>query len=325
MTKKVLFTHDFGEQKMDQIRALGVDLHLICEEGFQPGNIAETARFLAPLLSEIDALICYAPFTHLDISKMDKLKLLQLTSIGFNHIPTDIIVQQGISVCNNKGGYSIPIAEWIVMNTLQMMKANKQYMHNQQQKRWHCELDSVELYGKTIGFAGTGAIAQEAAKRLAAFDVTILGLNTNGRDVEHFDRCYALSDSMAMLPQCDVVVGLLPGTQETNDFFDANSFCAMKDGVYFINAARGSIVDEDALLENLRSGKIRSAVLDVFKTEPLPAESPFWDLDNVYITPHSSGYSEMLDERPFKVILSNLKNLLADKPFINTVNLQRGY
>jgi len=333
MTKKVLFTYDFGEQRMAQVRDLGFDVQLVSESAFQHDSdtpVHFEPVYFEPMLNDIDALVCYNPFegfelNQLDYSKLDKLKLIQLTSIGFDHIPKALSRKEKLSICNYKGGYSIPIAEWLVMNILQMMKSNQQSMHNQQQKHWQCATELFELQGKTIGFAGTGSIAQETAKRLNAFGVTILGMNTKGRAVEHFDRCYALHDSEVMLAQCDIVIGLLPGTEATNDFFNERRFAAMQDGVYFINVARGSIVDEDVLLRHLRSGKIKAAVLDVFKVEPLPEDSPFWALENVYITPHSSGNSERQTERLFEVVLTNLSNLVEGKPFINTVDLQRGY
>jgi phosphoglycerate dehydrogenase-like enzyme len=128
-----------------------------------------------------------------------------------------------------------------------------------------------------------------------------------------------------MLSQCDVVVGIVPGTKETYHIFDKDRFNAMKDGVFFINAARGSLVDEGELIKNLKNKKIKAAALDVYDVEPLPENNPLWDLDNVIISPHNSWISEKRNERRYNLIYENMKRYIQGDNLINVVELDKGY
>ncbi|KRQ87386.1 putative 2-hydroxyacid dehydrogenase [Caloramator mitchellensis] len=312
---KALVTYDYGKDKMDKIRELGYEVLIKDEKDL----------FYTEDLKDVDVLVCYNPFETLDIKMMEGLKWIQLSSIGIDQAPLDYINDKGIILTNNKGGYSIPIGEWIVMNILQLSRNSYGFFKRQQEKKWKVDTSLIEIYGKTIGFVGTGSIATEAAKRLRAFGVKILGLNTVGRDVEGFDKCYSSDEIDLMLKECDFVVITMPATDKTYRLINKDRFSAMKDGVYFINIARGNIVDEVELINNLKSGKIKGAALDVFEKEPLEENSPLWDMDNVYITPHNSWISEMRNERRFNLIYENLKRYVEKKQLLNIVDLNKGY
>jgi phosphoglycerate dehydrogenase-like enzyme len=256
---------------------------------------------------------------------MENLKWIQLSSIGIDQVPKKVAIKNNITITNNNGGYSIPMAEWIVMSILEMMKNSKKLHENQSKKIWKMDSSILELYGKTIGFVGTGTIAIESAKRLQPFGVNILGINTNGRNIEYFNKCYSRTDIDEMLSLCDVVVGIVPGTKETYHIFDKDRFNAMKDGVFFINAARGSIVDEKEMIKNLKNGKIKAAALDVYDVEPLPENHALWHLDNVIISPHNSWISEMRNERRYNLIYENMKRYIKREGLINVVKLDKGY
>jgi phosphoglycerate dehydrogenase-like enzyme len=183
----------------------------------------------------------------------------------------------------------------------------------------------MELYGKTIGFVGTGTIAVEAAKRFQGFGVNLVGVNTDGRDVPYFDKCYSMSELNEMLKLSDVVVGTIPYTKATHHLINENRFIEMKPGAFFINVARGSIVDEVSLIKNLKSGKLAGAALDVFEEEPLKEHNPLWDLNNVILTSHNSWISEMRNERRFDLIYRNMRKYVQGEELINVVNLKKGY
>ena len=255
---------------------------------------------------------------------MKNLKYIMLTSVGFDQLPKEKVLARNIQVTNNRGGYSIPMAEWIVMCILEIYKRAKMFYNQQQEKIWHMDLVSIsELYGQRIGFLGTGTIAIEAAKRLQGFGVEIWGNNTNGRDVEYFDKCFSKDEIDEIFKNCDVVVSTMPCTKETEGMFDKNKFSLMKEGSSFINVGRGKNVKEDDLL--LYLGKFKGVALDVFEQEPLPKDSLLWDAENVIVTPHNCWVSEKNPIRVEKLMYSNLKKYKEGKELANIVNVERGY
>lgn len=312
---KVLFTYNYGLENMNRVKELGYEVIMVKEN--QIVNNDE--------INDSEILVCYNPFDSLDISKMNKLKWIQLSSVGINQIPFEIIRSRGIKITNNRGGYSIPIGEWIVLKILEMLKKSGNSYKNQQLKKWKMDMSLLELYGKRVGFIGTGSIAIEAAKRLKAFGIDILGVNTMGTEVEYFNECFSTEKVDDMLKLCDIVVVTIPYTEKTHHMIDENRINAMKDGVFIVNIARGSIIDEKALINNIRKGKIRAAALDVFENEPLNQDNPLWKFDNVIITPHNSWVSEEMDERRYKLIYENLRRYSVNEELVNVVDLTKGY
>ncbi|MGO5064436.1 MULTISPECIES: phosphoglycerate dehydrogenase [unclassified Clostridium] len=315
MNVKALFTYNYGKENMKKIENLGYDITIINEKEIQYKD----------QLKDIEVLVCYNPFNTLDISLMKNLKWIQLSSTGVDQVPKEVVLKNNIIVTNNNGGYSIPIAEWIVLKTLELLKNSKNFYRKQENKIWKLDTSLLELYGKTIGFIGTGSIAKEAAKRFSAFDVNILGVNTKGKDVEYFDKCYSRDNIKEMVSKCDVVVVSIPYTKETENLVNENILNSIKDEALFINISRGNIVDEKKLIENLKLEKIKGAALDVFEYEPLVKNNPIWDLENIIITPHNSWISEKRNVRRFNVIYENLKNYKEGIELKSIVNMSKGY
>lgn len=315
MAIKALFTYSYGGEKMKDIETFGYDIKVVKEQ-----DIIYNEE-----LEDVEILVCYDPFKTLHIEKMKKLKWIQLSSIGIDQVPLEYVKNTSIIITNNKGGYSIPMGEWIVLKALELFKNSKGLYENQTNRKWKMDTKIYELYGKTIGFIGTGTIAVEAAKRFQGFGVNIVGVNTDGRDVQYFNKCYAMSELNKMLKICDVVVGTIPYTQATHHLINEDRFIAMKAGAYFINVARGSIVDEVSLIKNLRSGKLAGAALDVYEEEPLKEHNPLWDLNNVILTSHNSWISEMRNERRFDLIYKNMKSYSQGEALVNVVDLKKGY
>lgn len=312
---KALFTYDYGIEKMKMIEDLGYEVILrdeskvVFEENFR----------------DVDVLVCYNPFSTLDIIQMENLKWIQLSSIGIDQIPKDVVFSKNIIVTNNKGGYSIPMGEWIVLKILEMIKNSREFYERQKAKIWKMDTSLLELYNKTIGFIGTGTIAIEAAKRLKGFDVKILGVNTNGRDVEYFDKCYSMDNIREMISSCDVVVVSIPYTKETHYLLDGSLMDCMKDGAYLVNISRGSVINTNYLIEKIKEGKIKKAALDVFEEEPLPKDSPLWEMEEILLTPHNSWISEKRNQRRFELIYYNMKRYVENRELINVVDILKGY
>lgn len=155
---------------------------------------------------------------------------------------------------------------------------------------------------------GAGSIGCEMAKRFAAFDAQVLGVNPSPVSSPWFAEVWPLERLAEALGLADIVALSLPLLPETTHLFNAERLAQMKQGALLVNVARGPIVDEQALLAALQSGHLQGAVLDVFEQEPLPADSPLWDLPNVVLTPHNAFLSESKDARLFEIVQQNLRD-----------------
>ncbi len=308
----ILFTYDYGEENFEKIRKLGYNVDFIKENELTDCEEVQNA----------DILVCYNPFDRIDIATMKNLKLIMLSSMGTDQLPIEKIKKLDISVTNNKGGYAKPLAEFVVLDILNCYKLSKSFYKRQIQKEWKINTDVLELIGKKVLFLGTGSIASEAAKRLQGFEMNIVGMNTNGRDIKYFNRCIPFSDMKNELKTADVVVSTLPYTPEMYHFMNYDFFDTMKDDSIFINISRGKLVDESALIKHLQRDKFLGVALDVVESEPLTSESPLWDFEKVYITSHSSWVSEMRNIRRFKYIYDNLKQYIANGELLTKLNIK---
>lgn len=312
---KVLLTTRFKDEEIKSFKDLGYEVIYEDERSFT----------FSDNIKDVDAMVTVFPFDKIDIDLLPNLKWIQLLSVGIDQIPVDKVLNKNIVVTNNRGGYSIPISEWIILKILEMLKNSKKFYDNQNKKLWKMDTSILELFGKTVGFIGTGSIATEAAKRLEAFGVNLLGINSSGQDAEHFHKCFSIDEINQVLPKCDFLIVAAPYTKKTHHLIDESLFSGMKDGTYLINIARGSIIDEKSLIDNLKSGKIKKAALDVFEDEPLEEDSPLWDMKNTIITPHNSWASEMFKKRRYEIAYANMKNYINKEDLINIVDFNRGY
>jgi phosphoglycerate dehydrogenase-like enzyme len=243
------------------------------------------------------------------------------------------LIPPGAMLCDAQGVHDIPVAEWIVTAILASLKYIPFYVRLQAAGDWKQRIGAETLYlethpgeqpktppalmdeltGKTVLIVGYGSIGHATEERLKPFDVNVLRIGRRGREgVEPVER---LDD---LLPQADVVVLLVPLTEETRGFFDAKRLAAMKHGALLVNAARGPVVDTDALVEVLRERKIHAAV-DVTDPEPLPAGHPLWSAPNLLITPHIAGSSPGMMKRVMRLIGDQCRRYLAGEPLAHIV------
>ncbi len=312
---KALFTHNLGEENFDKIRALG----------YEVVEMRENEAVYNEDIADVEVLLCYHPFDTLDISKMKNLKWIQLFSAGVNQVPADVVLNNNITLTNNRGGYSIPMGEWIVLKTLELYKKSAELYSYQKEKKWHMNSRLLELYGRTITFIGTGSIAKEGAKRFQGFGTTVIGINTKGNETEYFNKCYPIDQLDEVLTYSDVVVLTLPYTEQTHHLINKERLEKMKKDAAIINVSRGSIINEEHLIAHLKQGNLLGAALDVFETEPLSVESPLWEMDNVIVTAHNSWMSEMRDQRRFYTAFENMRRYAKGEELMNVINLKRGY
>jgi phosphoglycerate dehydrogenase-like enzyme len=312
---KALITYKYKDEEFKNLENLG---HKIIFKDERDLSFSDEIK-------DVDLLVCFNPFDKIDISKFNNLKWIQLLSAGINQVPVDKVLNQGIILTNNRGGYSIPIAEWIVLKILEMYKNSREFYHKQNKKIWKADTSILELYDKTVGFIGTGSIAQETAKRLEAFGVNIIGINSSGKDAKYFHQCFRIDTIEEVIAKCDVLIIAAPYTEKTHHLINEKIFDKMKDETYLVNIARGSIIEEKALIKNLKSGKVKKAALDVFEVEPLPKDNTLWELDNVIISPHNSWASEMNGRRRYEIAYKNMKRYIDGEELINIIDLKKGY
>ena len=184
-----------------------------------------------------------------------------------------------------------------------------------------------ELYGKTIGFIGVGAVARETARKLRPFDVRIIGVKNTVEGVEHFDEIYGIDGLDSLLEQSDFVITLVPLTDETEKMIGKEQFRKMKQTAWFINVARGPVVDEQSLIKAVKEGWIAGAGLDVFEQEPLPENSPIWGLDNVILTPHIAGPTPHYMDRLMDLFIDNLEAFVEGdtEKMVNVIDYDKQY
>lgn len=258
-------------------------------------------------VSDIEGVICNGLFLYNKIEQFKSLKYIQLTSAGFDRVPLDYIKEHKIKICNARGVYSVPMAEFALTGILQLIKHSRFFYENQKKHLWEKSRTLGELSGKTAVVVGAGNIGTEVAKRLKAFGMTVVGVDICNYDKPCFDKVELLSELDEYLKIANVVVLTLPLMDSTRGMFNKTKFELMKENSIFVNLARGPLVVENDMIDSLEQKLIGGAVLDVFDVEPLEKNSPLWDMKNVILTPHNSFVGENNNKRMFKVIVENLE------------------
>lgn len=261
-----------------------------------------------------------------DIEEAKELKWIMVVSAGLDQMPFEEIEQKGILMTNVRGIHRVPMAEYAISMLLQVYRQAKTYIQNEQLEDWNAKVKIQEITGKTMLIAGPGAIGQEVARLAKAFRIKTIGVSKSGREVEYFDENHTTDDLENVLPEADMVVSVLPSTEETRGLFTEKHFKLLPNDAIFLNMGRGDVVKSDVLLKAIQQGEIAHAVLDVFEEEPLPRDHPFWKEENVTITPHISGQSPHYMTRGLEIFEHNLKVYqtgLGD--YTNLIDVRRGY
>lgn len=246
-------------------------------------------------------------------------------SAGVNHILTPIFLERDIVLTNGAGVHAIPIAEFVLAFMLNHAKQLPKLQALQVQHHWKKGFELQELSGATVLIIGTGGIGQAIAQRASAFGMRVWGSRRNPQPLPGFERVVGADEWRSLLPEADYVVVATPLTPETKGLINASVLRLMRPSAYFINIARGAVVDEEALITALSEGWIAGAGLDTFYPEPLPPDSPFWSLPNAFVTPHCSGISPYSVQRSLELFLDNLRRYFAGTPLRNLVDKTAGY
>jgi phosphoglycerate dehydrogenase-like enzyme len=266
------------------------------------------------------------------VPSLPRLRWVQVPAAGVGHLLSPELVDSAIVLTSARGIRAVAIAEHVMAAALALVRQIHTAVRRQTEHQW--ALDEIEtggrvvtLHGRQIGIVGLGSIGREVARRAHAFGMKVVGIRRHtARPLpDGVARVLAPDALLELLAESDIVVLATPLTAETHHLIDRRALGAVKRGAFLVNIGRGGLVDEDALLDALRSGWLGGAALDVFATEPLPADNPFWDLPNVIVTPHVAGAMEDYWTPLMQLFADNLRRFERGEALLNVVDKRAGY
>ena len=253
----------------------------------------------------VEGVIGNGLFLHHPLDSFPNLRFIQLTSAGLDRVDMDSVQARGIEIRNARGVYSIPMAEFAVAGVLQLYKQSRFFYENQKARRWEKHRGLVELSGKTVVILGCGSVGTECAKRFRAFGCKVIGVNRSVRENPAFDEIRPFAELNSILPEADILILTLGLSAETHHLINAERLALIKPGAVLVNIARGALIDTPAMIAAL--SRLGGAVLDVFEAEPLPDDSPLWNMENVILTPHNSFVGGGDGKRLWELIKESLQ------------------
>ena len=335
MKRHVLITAPLPDSLLERIAAVSADLVIerdtLPREGWPEGRVSE-------------AEIHYTTDRILRPEQAPNLRWVQSHWAGINNFVDTPLWLDDWLLTTTSGIHAPNMGQYVLAQILAWAHRVPRWQRTQAEGAWPQGRREAfvpdELAGRTLGIIGYGSIGREVARLARAFNMTILVTKRDARRVE--DTGYTLpgfGDPAGQLPtriyptealrsvvaQCDYVVITLPLTPRTRHLFDESLFQAMRPNAYVVNVGRGPVIDEQALIKALQRGWIAGAGLDVFEKEPLPADSPLWNMQNVILTPHVSGMTAHYDERAVDFFAANLRRYLAGETLFNVVDRDAGY
>ncbi len=286
----------------------------------------DAAHELDTILAKADIVFGFVPPKDI-IRRAPNLKWFQATSAGVDRLAGTEVWNSKAIITGVSGIHATAISEFTLGSMLMLVKGAMDGFRNQQEHSWRRYGASL-LAGKTLGVVGLGNIGRETARLAKAFHMEVVATRRSTRRTgraRNVDVLLPPSELKQLLGMSDYVVLCTPLTPETRNLIGAEELAAMKPSSYLINISRGGVVDEDALITALKGKKIAGAALDVTVREPLPPESPLWDLDNVILSPHISGGMEDYMLRATDIFCENLVRYRSGRKLINLVDRKRGY
>lgn len=274
-----------------------------------------------PFIAAAEVLITFGPHVANHVfEKAKNLKWVQALGTGVDGIADQPGLRKDVLLTNMQGFHGAPVSEAALMAMLALARDLPRSLRQQAGRQWD-RVPVKLLKDRTVGIFGIGTIARELAPKCKALGMKVLGVSSAAREVPGFDEMVGRDELGEVAKEFDYFVLLTPFTPETKNIVDAKIFAAMKPTSFFINLARGGVVDEDALLDALRTKRIAGAALDVFSREPLPADSPFWEMENVIVTQHQGGFFDGYPRFALPVVEENMRKYLAGdlKGMINVV------
>lgn len=276
-------------------------------------------------LEEFDALLGYYPPELLP--DLPRLRWMQVPSAGVDHLKGAFDPVRTI-LTNSSGAFGIVIGEYLTAGLLMLFKKIPAYLKNQREHLWRSEGTAQSVYGSLITVVGLGDIGGSFAERMRMMGARVRGVKRGASEKpEYLEALYTADRLAEAVEGADAVALCLPATQKTTGLLSEEIIRHMKPGAVLLNAGRGATVDEASLIRALQEGRLGGAVLDVTTVEPLPADSPLWDMENVILTPHISGSNTdpVCVNATFEIFQDNLERFLTGKPLCNLVDISMGY
>jgi phosphoglycerate dehydrogenase-like enzyme len=273
------------------------------------------------LLAEADILFDFGPTAlQPDLTSLPRLKWIQATSSGIGRFArrVGLTERSDLTVTTASGVHAAALAEFVVMSMIYFNRDFGGVLRDQRAHHWQRGAGRL-IAGQVVGIVGLGKVGAETARSVSAFGATAIGV------VRALASRTAADRGVAKLPELDVLVLALPHTAETEGLLTCQRIGMLKPSCLLINIARGSVVDEPALVTALQTGRLKGAALDVFAEEPLPAESPLWDLPNVLVSPHSASTVGGENLKIVDLFSDNLSRFLAQEPLLNVLDSELLY
>ena len=309
---------EINKRHLEKIRAVSKNIKVSAISSLDKQELAKQLE---------DAnIIAGVPFVIPSITNAKKLKWIHSFSAGVEKVLTEEIVKSKVIVSNSSGIHATPIAEHVIGFMLIFTRRFYDTFKKQQKKIWESNQDLTELREKTVLVVGLGHIGTEVGRIADCFGANVIGIKHNFKKRADFvDKLYSSDQLDEALPKADFVVLCLPLTSETHHLFNMKKFRLMKKTGVLINIGRGGVVNEKELIDALEKKNIAGSALDVTEEEPLPKESKLWNMENVIITPHHSGWSEKYMDRAIDLFCLNLKAYIKSRLLPNLVDKKRGY
>lgn len=268
----------------------------------RPGDPAEVDVYVPPFVA--------TPRSREVVAEMSNLQVIQLQVAGVDtFLP---LVPENVVLCNARGVHDASTAEWVVGGIIAAQREFPGFRDAQREGRWDWHMTDA-LTDRTVMIVGYGSVGAAIERRLTPFETRTIRVARTARDGVH-----PVSALPGLLPEADVVVLIVPSTAETTGLVDKAFLAHMKDGALLVNAARGTVVDTGALLDEVTGGRLR-AVLDVTDPEPLPAGHPLWTAPGVFITPHVGGSTPASRRRIVALVRDQVRRLVTGEPPINVI------
>ncbi len=280
---------------------------------------------MAEAIAEADALIGWR-FPRDLAALAPRLKWVQTTGAGLEHLQPFDWLPAGVTLTNNSGAHAPKAAEFATTAILMLNNNLPLFVTQQRNAHWEQKF-GTGIEGKTLAIVGVGAMGGAAARwAKQRLKMNVLGVRRSGRGHRYVDEMVRPNELDRILPRADFVLVTAPLTRETEGLIGARALDSMKPGAGIVNMGRARVIDYDALADCLRRGRLSGAILDVFDPEPLPAESPLWSTPNLIVVPHvSSDDTAVYMDRTLDVFFDNVARFLSDRPLRNRVVKSRQY
>ena len=283
----------------------------------------EDEAALAALIDEIEVLVAWSVPPGA-LAAAPKLRLVQAPGAGVDTLLTASGLGDEVVLCNGSGAHEPHMAEFVIALLLALVKQIPRLVDQQREHRWRI-VASPTLAGRRACVIGLGSVGLSVARRLTALGVSVDGIRQSGQPVEGIERVFRPEERLEALKGADIAIVITPRTPETLGLVGGAELSMLNPHGYLIDVSRGGITDAQAVIDALAGGRLAGAALDVFEEEPLPADSPLWDVPGLLLTPHTVGHSPDYNANLAEIFAANLAALDGDGEFRTLVDRERGY